>query len=495
MNRREFMTYSAALAGGLMLGSCAPGTSRYTGPSPVARMEEKLVLKNVSIVDVETGKLARQNNILLQNGLIAYIFEDSQWPNVQADRVLDLGKAFVMPGMINAHCHMTAPCGISMRATALFVYQRQVERNAEECIKHGVTTVRDMLSVSDWISGVEWLQERIAHNKIAGPRIIRSCAIDIDNGYSDFLTAFSRKKSWKQVSSVKEARRAVRSAAATGADFIKLFQQRTKLIMPCDEIPLMSQELINAICEEAARNNMPVAMHHTEIVGMEKGIAGGVTSLEHMASDGPITDETIRILVDNETYMVPTAMIAYAFAFPMNNDPNWGSKNTLRIEELRRQTLPGLLNEFCEPEFARGSMGFYKKFSDPKSYEKTHLIPWPCPRLMNASANQGADNTLILHEAGVNFGCGNDGGVPFSFPGAIGFEMMLLEELGIKTPELLKMVTINNARLLGLEKKLGTIKSPKIADLVVFTKNPLESAKNTFKPKMVFQKGRLVYEA
>lgn len=494
MNRREFLAYSAAVSGAFVLNSCA-STARYVVPAPIVRPEEKLVLANVSIVDVEAGAIARENMILIRRGKIAKLFTDDEWPEVTADKTLDLEGSYVMPGLINAHCHMSAPSGISMSPIALATYKRQVERNAEECVKHGVTTVRDMLSVSDFISGAEWLQEKIAREKIAGPRIQRAYAIDIDNSYGDWLTMFAKKKSWKQVGDAKQAKRAVRMAAAKGADLIKLFQQHTKLVMPCDEMPVMDQKIVDAVCEEAYRCNLPVAMHQMELAGLDSGVTGGVSSLEHVASDGPISDDVIESLLENGTYMVPTASVPFSYAFPMNGDPNWGTPRTEHIEEMRNQCLSGMINEFCEPEYARGSESFFTKYSDPASYESFHIIPWLCPKLFNMWANQGIDNTMKLYEAGVKFGCGNDGGVPFVFPGAMGHEMTLLEDMGMATADVLRMSTINNARLIGRERDLGAIKSPAIADLAVFKNNPLETAKNTLKAEMTFQGGKLTYKA
>ncbi|MBI9076995.1 MAG: amidohydrolase family protein [Desulfatibacillum sp.] len=495
MNRRQFLAMTTAASSALLLGSCATTTNRYQLPEAFTRPDEKLALTNVSIVDVQTGTIRRENCILIQQGRIAGLFTREQWPSIQADREMDLHGAYVMPGLINAHCHMTAPCGIAVGPSALFSYKRQVERNAEECVKHGVTTVRDMLSVADWVSGIQWLQDRIDRGKIAGPRILRSVAIDINNGYGDMLTNFSTWESWYNVGSIKEAKKAVRSAAAHGADTIKLFQQETKLLMPCDDMPLMDRETVAAVCEEAARSGLPVAMHHMELGGLSKGLYGGVTTLEHMVCDGPIPDEAIEKLLENETFMVPTITIPYGYAYPMNGDENWGTESTTFYENLRADTLPGFLEEFCEPTFAEGTMGFYHKYSDPKSYEKRHIIPWVCPKIFNAFANQGVENIKTLYQAGVKFGCGNDGGVPFVFPGNLGFEMLLLEEAGLKTADILKMATINNAHVIGMEKDLGAVETNKIADLAVFAHNPLETAGNALKPAMVFQAGQVVFQA
>ncbi|SHK87161.1 Amidohydrolase family protein [Desulfatibacillum alkenivorans DSM 16219] len=495
MNRRQFLAVSSAVSSALLLGSCASTTNRYQLPEALVKPDDKLALTNLSIVDVQTGTIRRENCILIQQGRIAQLFTKEDWPSVQADREIDLQGGYVMPGLINAHCHMTAPCSIAVSPAALFSYKRQVERNAEECIKHGVTTVRDMLSVADWVSGVQWLQERMDRGKIAGPRIMRSVAIDINNGYGDMLTNFSTWESWHNVGSIKEARKAVRSSAAGGADAIKLFQQETKLLLPCNDMPLMDKEMVAAVCDEAAKCGLPVAMHHMEIGGLGKGLYGGVNTLEHMVCDAPVPEEALEKLISQGTYVVPTISIPYGYVFPVRGDENWGTESTDFYNNLRSDTLQGFLGEFCEPVFVEGGMDFCRKFSDPDSYEKHHLIPWLCPSIFNAYANQGVANIKALYEAGVKMGCGNDGGVPFVFPGNIGFEMVLLEEAGLQTTDILKMATINNAHIIGMENDLGTVESPKIADLAVFPDNPLETASNALKPSMVLQAGRVVFQA
>ena len=95
----------------------------------------------------------------------------------------------------------------------------------------------------------------------------------------------------------------------------------------------------------------------------------------------------------------------------------------------------------------------------------------------------------------MNFGCGNDGGISFVPPGAIGFEMVLLEKQGFNPAHVLKMATLNNAKILGVEKDIGIIENGKLADLAIFSKNPIETLENIQNPKMVFKNGQLVYNS
>jgi hypothetical protein len=114
MNRREFLKYSAFLAAAATLPtlmSCEEMTPRYVKPDPLVFPGGKLLLTGVSVVDVTTG-LVLPRKILIQNGRILGVFEPGA-TGIAGDRTVDLGGAYMIPGLINAHCHMSIPCTVS----------------------------------------------------------------------------------------------------------------------------------------------------------------------------------------------------------------------------------------------------------------------------------------------------------------------------------------------------------------------------------------------
>ena len=161
----------------------------------------------------------------------------------------------------------------------------------------------------------------------------------------------------------------------------------------------------------------------------------------------------------------------------------------------RHQLIQDMAAEYLEPEIAKGLLKAFKKYSDPDFFYKRHLtptinIPWFARRVDAFTANFNA-----MYKAGAPMGCGNDGGIPFVFPGAMGLELLILEKMGVAPADALRMATVNNARVLGMETDIGSIEKGKIADIAVFEKNPLVTARHAFNPLMVFQQGRLVYRS
>ncbi|MEW6076458.1 MAG: amidohydrolase family protein [Thermodesulfobacteriota bacterium] len=491
MNRRQFLQLAALAAMGTATNSCARLSPRRVAPEPLARPEDYLLLTGCSIIDVARGIALKDHALLIRNRRIAAVLPPEAERPAAADRTLDLKGAWVMPGIINAHCHMSLSGAMGFGPGMIMAFERQLERNAEECVRHGVTTVRDMLSMGVFL---EDLRHKIGRGDVLGPRIQWSSALDVRDGYTDRMLPFFKKTPfWQPVDTPEEGRLAVRRAADRGANFIKLFQQPRELLMPGSTIPVMDGTTVRAIQDEAERLGKYVAMHHTTLDGLMTGLDAGVPSLEHMATDKGIPEAAARRIIDNGHTIIPTASVAFALAYPRHGDVNWGKGFSVRIEQERRQSMPALIEEFCEPELAGSTLKYHRRLCDPASYESRHLFPWPDPTVMNAAANDGALNTIDLYRAGVTFGCGNDGGVPLIFPGAMVLEMRLLEEQGMRPADILRMATLNNARLIREEDNLGSVEPGKLADLVVFRDNPLETVQNAARPEMVFMGGRLVY--
>jgi imidazolonepropionase-like amidohydrolase len=494
LNRREFLIYSALASGASAAGTltaCASLSERMVRPKRLVRPEERLLLKNALIVDVVQGTVMKASNLLIRNGKIEKLATEQEVKTISDAYQLDLGGAYLMPGLINAHCHMTYPGGVGSGFGLLAALERQSERHAEECIKHGVTTVRDMISFYDRTGE---LKEKINKSEVIGPRIVSSCAMDVEDSYGDQMVFKGEKRYWQEVDNPKRAKDAVKEAFDLGADFIKIFQQPKELVLPGSDLELMNLETIRAVCDEANRVGKTVAMHHSDAAGLNKGLEGGVHSFEHVVRNRLLNDDDIDLMLKSKAVMIPTISSPFALSFESRGDPCWRKGLLPRFVTFRDKIMFKIFEEFCEPELAESSKVLYNEYSDPQSYEEWHLLPWPAPKNFTAGVVIGGENIISLYKAGMPFGCGNDGGIPFVFPGALALEMILLEKLGLATKDIIRMATYNNAKILELDRLIGTIEEGKLADLVVFEENPLESAKNAFYPLMVFKGGQLVFE-
>jgi imidazolonepropionase-like amidohydrolase len=181
-----------------------------------------------------------------------------------ADRVqaatdeLDLRPLYCMPGLVDAHTHLTsyaresATDGLDRRRAA-------AAHNADLTLRAGITTVRD-LGGSEGVD--QWLRARIGAGAIPGPRM--QCAgsqIGTEGG----------------IGGASGARAAVDAHADAGFDVIKLFATGGAQ----DPIPLLTAQEIAAATTEAHARGLRVAVHAITSEGIARSIAGGVDSIEH----------------------------------------------------------------------------------------------------------------------------------------------------------------------------------------------------------------------
>ena len=282
MNRREFLKLSALTLAAASLDSCASFTSRYSKPDRLVAKNEKLLLKNARIIDVKSGRLMGEKNILIRNGIINKLLYDGEQGSVTPTRTVDLKGAYVIPGLINAHCHLTGPSGYGTSLPFLTSMHRQAERNAEECIKHGVTTIRDLGAPLKWMDSI---LKKSSNGTIVSPRIIYGCGLQVNRGYLKEFDIFNSHKYWNDANNPKEGRDGVKKAVDGGAHCIKLFQQKKNLVLPGNRLPVMDLPTMRAVTEEANKQNRPVAVHHVDYEGFINSIEAGAHTLEHMVVD------------------------------------------------------------------------------------------------------------------------------------------------------------------------------------------------------------------
>jgi len=120
----------------------------------------------------------------------------------------------------------------------------------------------------------------------------------------------------------------------------------------------------------------------------------------------------------------------------------------------------------------------------------------------NAPSNDALAKTIYsrylelvgaMNRAGIPILAGTDTGNPYCFPGfSLHDELALLVKAGLTASEALRTATINPARYLGFEDRLGTVEKGKFADLVLLDASPLDDIHSTQRIAAVVQSGRLL---
>ncbi len=460
---------------------------------------EKVLLKNLEIIDVINGEILHKRGLLIQDGKIIDVITEKKVNSQESDKEIDAGGMHAIPGLINAHCHMTMPSVLAFKPDILAAISRQIERNFEECITHGVTTVRDAGSMQFHIRR---LIERVEGGELLGPRVFYAgAAIIRPGGYP--TNYIPKPPSWierkwgavlRVVETPQEAREAVKRNQEEGSDFIKLAFDEQTFFVGRKPLSILDDQQLEAVMEEAHGHGLKVTAHHTTRRAFVRGTDFNLDGLEHLPADEVLDDAEVEAFVAGGGFVVPTIQVAWGLCGYSNNDPYLDHPLVQLLLANRLEMIRTVYPSLCETPIYRALMKFEDCYRDPAYVERRHLSYTLDPSFFTKAVAVGQENLNKLINAGVLIGCGNDGGIPQVVPGILGIEMILLNiGTDMKPMDILRAATVNNARIIGMEDKLGSLEKGKLADLVLLPGNPLENMVCVLFPQAVFKEGKLVY--
>jgi imidazolonepropionase-like amidohydrolase len=359
------------------------------------------------------------------------------------DAVIDLRDATLMPGLMDMHVHLSSeqsgaagyaerfylnPADLALRATAY----------ASRTLMAGFTTVRDCGAGNKLNLA---LRDAAAKGWIVGPRVVAAGAVTTTGGHGDGTNGLATELQEAlapvlpgTANGPDEMRAAVRQRYKDGADFIKISATGGVLSLArSGQAPLFTDEELAAVVQTARDYGMTVAAHAHGTEGMLRAVRAGVHSIEHGTY---MTDEVMAAMKEKGTYYVPTISAGRFVA--------------------DKAKVAGYFPEVVRPKAA--AIG--------PQIQGTFARAW---------------------KAGVKIAFGTDQGV--APHGDNGLEFAYMVEAGMPPMAAIKSATIEGARLLGMEKELGTVEADKFADLVAVAGDPLADITAMTKVRLVMKGG------
>jgi imidazolonepropionase-like amidohydrolase len=417
-----------SILGCLAVALCSSGTVLAEG--------RVTVILAGHLIDTDTGRVLDGQTIVVRDGIISEVGSSIAAP--RDARVVDLRAYTVIPGLIDAHTHLTIDSKVQDPLAELD--HTAAERafgsipNARAVLLAGFTTVRDLGSYRALVDVA--LRDAINRGDVIGPRMYVAGAYVTITGGAGAVTGFAPDVTlpWDlrfgNANSASEVRERVRALAGQRVDVIKMFA--TGAILTHNSNPSAREatpEELAAAADEARNFGLKLAVHAHGAEGIKAAIRAGAASIEH----GTLMDDEGRALMKQHgTYLVPT----------------------LETRECVGSNYP--------PEFVA-------KAKQIMSYQ--------------------LQNFRKAVEAGVKIAFGTDIGVcPF---GQNGREFNLMVQNGMTPMQAIQSATVAGADLLGITDKVGSIKQGKLADLIAVRGDPLSNIRLLEDVRFVMKQGEI----
>ena len=277
-----------------------------------------------------TGSSARASvTVVLRNGLITAVGESDP----PADcHVIDLAGMTLLPGLIDAHAHVTSLGDVPDELRAYGLVQAM-----SDLLEAGITTVRDLGAYGDSV----WrLRDAALLGLCRAPRLVL-CGQVIS---ATCAGAKAFPGMYREANGVAEIRWAVREQASAGADVIKVMSTGA-LTVAGEDIgpPQLRREEMVALVEEAHRLGLPVASHAEGADGIRLSVEAGADTIEH-GEEGHLVPDALAAMAERGTILVPTLSVFDQVA-QSDAYPGWMRDRARRLGESARLTIQAARKE------------------------------------------------------------------------------------------------------------------------------------------------------
>ncbi len=386
------------------------------------------------LFDSNTGRMLTDQVVLINGERITEVGPSSRVKVPAGVPMIDLSKATVLPGLIDAHEHMFNDRGPKITPEKAILIAVQ---NGQADLRAGFTAARDMSSHGNGYGDAE-IRNAINEGRIEGPRYQVSTRgirwgpspanpATPDNPLADVV-----------IRSAEEARPAVREQIARGADWIKLYPGGDYAFNPAGEAQYQVTyplPVLQALVDEAHRLGKKTGCHVFGGEGQRNAIVAGCDTIEHAFG---LDQEQTNMMVAKGEYYCPT-LVRY-------------------------------LEPYMDDQDAKKTGGKYR------------MIP-----IFERAARMAAATKGIQ----VMMGSGADGSTFPHGTQALEFEA-LVKRAGLTPAQAIQSGTTVNARVMGWQDQIGSIDKGKYADLIAVSGDPTADITELQRVKFVMKGGKII---
>lgn len=357
-------------------------------------------------------------------------------------QIVDLSRETCLPGLIDTHTHVLLQGDITAADYDEQLLKQSPEYrtilatvNARRALEYGFTTIRDVETEGAGYADVD-VKKAINTGVIPGPRMqVATRAMDVTGAYPllGYAPNVSVPHGVQVVDGADGARKAVREQISHGADWIKVYSDRSYQVREdgvLDDIPTFTLEELKAIVDEAHRERHKVASHAMALYGVHNSIEAGVDSIEH---GNYIADEDMKAMVARGIFYVPTI---YVGAYVAEGRAAAGAPVWVKMLSIHEETFRRAMKAGVKIAFGTDAGGFAWTVNPAKEF--AYMVKW-----------------------------------------------------GMTPAQALRSATTSAAELLGWSDQVGSIEAGKFADIVAVPGDPLADVSQLEKVDFVMKGGKV----
>lgn len=376
------------------------------------------------------GNTIENGVVVVRDGLIESVGPSSKLQIPEGAETVDCSGCTLLPGLIDAHIHLAAQnvYNFDNYRTATFEVTPQLQQmyallHAQMCFEMGFTTLRDMSWITPrglFTNEMVAVRDAITQQIFSGPRILAGGWAVMTFAHLELLLPHHAPRApGTTADGPWELRKMVRAQLRDGADFIKTCASGGGGTDHQDArgVLNMTMEELSAIVDEAHSLGKRVATHAWTPQSQKNAIRAGTDTLEHCVQTD---DEAIEMMKAAGIPLIPTLAVRTDHALDLVRK---AGASSFVMENYRRH------QKFCFENFKK------------------------------------------LHQSGVKIALGTDLNVQPNM-GENAIELEVYVALGMTPAEALEAATGNAAEAVGLARKIGTLESGKVADVIAVSENP-----------------------
>lgn len=357
--------------------------------------------------------------------------------------ILDLSHETCLPGLMDTHTHVLLQGDITAADYDEQLLKQSPEYrtilatvNARRALEYGFTSIRDLETEGAGYADAD-IKKAISNGIIPGPRMqVATRALDVTGAYplQGYAPNVMVPHGVQLVDGPDSARQAVRDQISHGADWIKVYSDRSYRVRDdgvLDDIPTFTLDELRAIVDEAHRERHKVASHAMALYGVHNSVEAGVDSIEH---GNYIADQDLKTMAARGIYYVPTIFVGeyVAQGRAAEGAPVWVKMIQIHEDTFRRAMKAGV-----KIAFGTDAGGFDWKVNPAK-------------------------------------------------------ELSSMVKFGMTPAQALRSATVTAAELMGVKDSLGTVEPGKLADIVGVPGDPLTDVSVIEKVDFVMKGGVVV---